>query len=142
MTDGEDLHPIQVTIGKGPRDITIRFSDRGGGVPYDELDSVWEYSYSTVHHGRKNKAKRSSDGPLPLGSVRGEDQSIFMTHATLDMQTGVGGPMAGLGYGLPMSRVYAQFFGGDLDLVSMYGRGCDVFLRLNHLEDQLETTAI
>ncbi len=27
--------------------------------------------------------------------------------------------MAGFGFGLPISRLYAQYFGGDLQLVSM-----------------------
>ena len=32
-------------------------------------------------------------------------------------------PMAGLGFGLPVSRLYAQYFGGDVQLVSMEGHG-------------------
>jgi len=39
-------------------------------------------------------------------------------------------PIAGKGFGLPLSRLYAQYFGGGLDLVSMEGYGTDVFLRL------------
>ena len=30
-------------------------------------------------------------------------------------------PAAGLGFGLPLSRLYARYFGGDLRLVNMPG---------------------
>ena len=51
--------------------------------------------------------------------------------------TGMGGlgasarsPMAGLGFGLPLSRQYADYFGGAMDLYSIEGYGTDVILKL------------
>lgn len=41
--------------------------------------------------------------------------------------------MAGLGFGLPLSRLYARYFGGDLMIVNMPGYGVDAFLKLNVL---------
>ena len=37
-------------------------------------------------------------------------------------------PMAGLGYGLPLSRLYARYFSGDITLNSMDGLGTRVNL--------------
>lgn len=37
--------------------------------------------------------------------------------------------MAGYGYGLPISRCYARYFGGDVQIISMEGYGkCSRFL--------------
>jgi hypothetical protein len=37
----------------------------------------------------------------------------------------------GFGYGLPISRCYARYFGGDLRLISMEGYGTDAYLHLS-----------
>ena len=111
------LPPVEVTICKGPTGMSLRFRDRGGGVPPKNLSAVWLYSFS---------------------SLSPDDQtgdSIFGTQVLMSMQAGMGGPLAGLGFGLPMSRQYAEYFGGSLELVSLYGHGCDVFVNFRDLAD-------
>ena len=42
-------------------------------------------------------------------------------------------PLAGLGYGLPISRNYARSFDGELTIMSMEGYGTDSFIYLPRL---------
>ena len=39
-------------------------------------------------------------------------------------------PLAGYGYGLPLSRLYARYLAGDLQLFSVDGLGTDAVLTL------------
>ncbi|ORX57558.1 hypothetical protein DM01DRAFT_1334164 [Hesseltinella vesiculosa] len=94
-TDYEDEYPpIKIVIAHGREDITIKISDEGGGIPRSAIPKVWTYMYTT--------AKAQELEPE-------FNQSEFRA------------PMAGFGYGLPTSRLYAQYFGGDLRLISMEG---------------------
>lgn len=60
------------------------------------MPQIWTYMYTTM-----------SDSP----DIEETAQNDFKA------------PMAGFGYGLPLSRLYARFFGGDLKLISMEGYG-------------------
>ena len=71
-------------------------SDEGGGIPRSGLAKIFTYLYGT--------AKNPLDEQVDLG--------IFDTTT-----------MAGYGYGLPISRLYARYFGGDLQIISMEGYG-------------------
>ncbi|KAL9314549.1 hypothetical protein ACSQ67_020001 [Phaseolus vulgaris] len=46
--------------------------------------------------------------------------------------------MAGYGYGLLISRLYARYFGGDLQMISMEGYGTGAHLHLSSLGDSQE----
>ena len=60
--------------------------------------------------------------------------TLFTEMTGRGLQMGMG-TIAGLGYGLPMSRLYARYFGGSLDFVSLDGWGSDVFVKLRCLDD-------
>lgn len=105
--------PTKVIISEGFEDIAIKISDEGGGIARSEIPLIWTYLYTTVDK-------------TPVLDLDGNNQTSFRA------------PMAGFGYGLPISRLYAQYFGGDLKLISMEGYGTDVYIHLNRLSSSLE----
>ncbi|PPQ94320.1 hypothetical protein CVT25_004775 [Psilocybe cyanescens] len=110
--DQEDnFPPIKVVVVEGKEDITIKISDEGGGIPRSAIPLIWTYMYTTM-----------------------ESQGIGSDFQTNDFKA----PMAGFGYGLPLSRLYARYFGGDLRLISMDGFGTDVYIHLNRLSSSRE----
>ncbi|KAB5585839.1 kinase isozyme 4 [Coniochaeta sp. 2T2.1] len=110
--DKQDFPVTKVIVAEGKEDITIKVSDEGGGIPRSAIPLAWTYMYTTVDR------TPSLDPDF--------DKSDFKA------------PMAGFGYGLPISRLYARYFGGDLKLISMEGYGTDVYLHLNRLSSSSE----
>ncbi|KAF9939771.1 hypothetical protein BGZ65_009575 [Modicella reniformis] len=132
--------PVEVTIAQGDHEITIRIRDQGGGITREHFDSVFDYSFTTVKNendASKNGSMDAGTGDVPYGV-----DSIFKGVSRLAMQAGLGGPIAGLGFGLPLTRIYARYFGGDMHLVSLQGYGCDVFLKLKQIDETLEEIQI
>lgn len=93
--------------------ITIRIRDRGGGISPDVLPNIWSYSFTTFNEDELPGGGGDMDALSNLSGAGGEMSSI-----------------AGLGYGLPLGRAYAEYFGGGIAVQSLYGWGTDVYLRL------------
>lgn len=110
-SEAEDYPPIKVIVVEGNEDITIKISDEGGGIPRSEVPKAWTYMYTTA-----------------------QSEELDPDFHTTDFQA----PMAGFGYGLPLSRLYARYFGGDLKLISMESYGTDVYLHLSRLSSSSE----
>lgn len=97
--------------------VTIRIRDRGGGISPDVLPNIWSYSFTTM----------SEDDDVPGGGGGGGGVDAL----NMLSNSGNGGSsIAGLGYGLPLGRAYAEYFGGGVAVQSLYGWGTDVYLRL------------
>ncbi len=64
----------------------VAVADEGGGIPRSSLPKIWKYMYTTFP---QNFSRVSGDGGTP-------------------MDFSVNTPLAGLGYGLPLSRLHAR----------------------------------
>eukprot|EP00658_Telonema_sp_P-2_P025110 TRINITY_DN20111_c0_g1_i4.p1 TRINITY_DN20111_c0_g1~~TRINITY_DN20111_c0_g1_i4.p1 ORF type:complete len:346 (+),score=96.65 TRINITY_DN20111_c0_g1_i4:192-1229(+) len=47
--DAHQLPPITVAIAEGDDDVSIRVSDRGGGIARDGMKRIWTYAYTTAN---------------------------------------------------------------------------------------------
>ncbi|CAJ2514268.1 Uu.00g023870.m01.CDS01 [Anthostomella pinea] len=104
--------------------VTIRIRDRGGGIAPEVLPHIWSYSFTTFSDDDMDDMMSMSSGGGG-GSAGGQDALGVISAAS-----GGGSSIAGLGYGLPLSRAYAEYFGGGIAVQSLYGWGTDVYLRL------------
>ncbi|QRW00762.1 alpha-ketoacid dehydrogenase kinase [Ceratobasidium sp. AG-Ba] len=128
-----------------PSYLTIRVRDEGGGVPPTNLSRIFSYAFTTA--GRLAQVGEDEGGPYAaqhiggaaaMGSSSGAgDGNVFGEIAGRGLQTGMG-TIAGLGYGLPMAQLYAKYFGGSLQLISLYGHGADVFIKLRCLDQDAD----
>ncbi|XP_074622637.1 pyruvate dehydrogenase (acetyl-transferring) kinase isozyme 2, mitochondrial-like isoform X1 [Acropora palmata] len=90
-----------------------------------------------ITKGKQDLTVKISDqgGGIPKCKI---DQ-VFEYHYTSapePLKTGGTAPMAGYGYGLPLSRLYAKYFDGDLELYSMEGYGTDAVIWLKALSEE------
>ena len=100
-------------VGAHEHCLAVQVSDEGGGISRTGVSKIWTYLYTTA------------TSPLELLDQAGEGED---TPAAL----------AGYGYGLPISRLYARYFGGDMQVIPMEGYGTDAYLHLNRLGNTQE----
>ena len=149
--------PIEVTICESPQLIIIRISDRGGGIPQDTLPYLWSFS-----KGPHSQQRLENLNQVPKMAATMQELHIHDALARADLRTPSYDnsqvehalsslssltsrpPNLRLGMGLPLSRVYAEYWAGSLELHSLEGYGVDAFLQISRLgnkNEQLTTRA-
>jgi len=103
-----DVPPIRVLVPEEQAmwdaERSVKLADAGTGMSRSVLEKSFCYFYSSAKH-RPTVTEEVSD---------------FDRRA----------PLAGFGFGLPISRVMARYFQGDIDLNSIMGKGTDVYVYL------------
>ncbi|KAK7043772.1 hypothetical protein VNI00_008384 [Paramarasmius palmivorus] len=149
-TGTKDLPPVVITLSPSPAPpgdpssfFSIRVRDQGGGVSLSNIEKIYSYAFTTAGRATDGSALEDDDGgpyaaqyvggSAAIGSGGVGEGNLFAEMTRKGLQTGLG-TIAGLGYGLPMSRLYARYFGGSLDLMALEGWGTDVYLKLRCLD--------
>ncbi|KAL0949535.1 hypothetical protein HGRIS_009585 [Hohenbuehelia grisea] len=139
--DAPVLPPILATIVVGDNDVGIRISDQGGGLltPQNRIKTPSDlFSFSHIRNAGRLEDSR-------IGALKSASSSREGVKATVDEQVGrwnhhqkfsdstevpsnpekeAGvGLHPRIGIGLPMSNIFATYFGGSLELVSLDGWG-------------------
>lgn len=122
LTGGAKIHlpPIKVLIVKGTSELTLRISDAGGGIPKGA--PVFRYGFTTA-----------TESPHAPQATAGENVSYFASLSFADQPR----KMFGFGFGLPLSKLYLEYLGGGLTLVSMEGYGTDAYITLKLSPDNV-----
>lgn len=140
--------PIEVLICEAPQHVIIRISDQGGGVNPELLPYLWSF----VKGPRKDMKLENLNKVPQLSATLQElkvDNETQAAPISLSEDTSLSTlssrpPNLRLGIGLPMSRVYAEYWAGSLELHSLEGFGVDAFLqvpKLGNRNEQLSTRA-
>jgi 26S proteasome regulatory subunit T1 len=102
-------------IGTKPATLSLRIRDQGGGVPPGNMERIFSYAFTTAGR-RSSSGSGRGDGGGPYaaqqhvgagGAVVAGNVDFFGEITSKGIETGLG-TIAGLGFGLPMSRLYAQ----------------------------------
>lgn len=109
-TGATKMEPIRVVMVKGEEDVTIKVADKAGGIPRSKMAQIWKFAHSTT------EAEQQQD----------DDDGNTVTNKNVS-----GAQLRG--FGLPITRIYARYFGGELTLKSMEGYGLDAYLHLPRL---------
>ena len=130
-----DYPPIKVVIADGSdnEDVIIKVSDEGGGIPRSNMKRIWSYvSFLLVFYSIYESNSSEMHLTFWFFVLYVHHTKQLFTTADPEIQEGmvafnenvdhsIDSPLAGLGYGLPISRSYARYFGGDLSIMSMEG---------------------
>jgi pyruvate dehydrogenase kinase 2/3/4 len=122
------LYHMLFELFKNSMRAVVEHVDSDGSDIYPPIDCL-------MVKGSEDVTIRISDqgGGIPRSMV----ESLFTyTYSTAPQPPRAGSthaPLAGYGFGLPLSRVYARYFQGDLVLNSVEGHGIDavIFLKVN-----------
>lgn len=128
------MPPVTLTLVDGGEDVTIKITDQGGGLALSEMENIWSY----VNSVKSRSSPLSQVVTSSTMSATAADSLATMGDVACEAKDYLESPLHGSGHGLPLARLIARYFGGDLSLISMEGYGTDSYLSLYRNDDHLE----
>ncbi|KAF3812940.1 hypothetical protein GH733_019282 [Mirounga leonina] len=105
---------------------------------YEDRKEAYPSVKTLVTLGKEDLSIKISDlgGGVPLRKIDRLFNYMYSTAPRPSLEPTRAAPLAGFGYGLPISRLYARYFQGDLKLYSMEGVGTDAVIYLKALSSE------
>jgi len=116
------IPPVVITISPPPlgvshdtKFLSMRVRDQGGGVSPNNMACIFSYAFTTAGPGSgdgdetdvERRVAPHVEGTAVIGSGGSIDGNLFGEITRKGVQSAIG-TIAGLGYGLPMSNLYAK----------------------------------
>lgn len=165
------LPPIKITIINSSNEVLFRISDQGGGISHDDLTGIWSFgkpydvaksSLDNFHsipglqlyHSKSNQQRSSpSTTTNKHNNKNNNNKEDILSETTLvDILTSNKestlealvnrGYQYKFGLGLPVCKVYADYWNGDLLMNSLEGYGSDTCLTLKKLGKHSNVTQL
>ncbi|PSS00785.1 branched-chain alpha-ketoacid dehydrogenase [Coniella lustricola] len=153
--------PIEVTICESLKHVVIRVSDQGGGISRSVLPYLWSFCKGPHSQRILSNLTQVPMMAATLQEVRVDEPPESFKDSQSNQKTARTAPSTNyasslssltsrppnlrLGMGLPLSRIYAEYWAGSLELQSLWGYGVDVFFQVSKLgnkNEQLLTRAM
>ncbi|XP_066213814.1 pyruvate dehydrogenase kinase, isozyme 3 [Saccopteryx leptura] len=105
---------------------------------YEDKKEAYPAVKTLVTLGKEDLSIKITDlgGGVPLRKIDRLFNYMYSTAPRPSLEPSRAAPLAGFGYGLPISRLYARYFQGDLKLYSMEGVGTDAVIYLKALSSE------
>lgn len=159
--------PVIVSITNTKYEMTLKFSDQGGGMPVEKLEAIWSFGRNPEiakkyldhfhelpgldlptrlpiieHQYFQKRQVHKMKRPEKLAGVL--DNIGQMEMSSSQNQNSMLKSLASrpfeytLGVSLPMCKIYTDYWNGVLEMCTVEGYGSDVFLKLEKLGNRNE----
>jgi pyruvate dehydrogenase kinase 2/3/4 len=139
--------PIKVLVCEAPQHVIFRISDQGGGIPRDILPYIWSFSKGPRRQSRLENLNKVSKLAATMQELSFVDLPSLQLESPSTLNRSLSSltsrpPDLKLGIGLPMGRIYAEYWAGSLEVHSLEGYGTDHFLHISKLGNKNEQLSI
>ena len=124
--EGKPYAPVRLTVNANETDIYFRVSDQAGGIAPDVYSQLWSYQ-ARAPTGQFQHFHQVQKMPANISERTAQAEDLGQLH---------------LGFGLIMSRVYAEFWGGELQVLTMPGYGTYAYVRIPRMGTKAENLGL